>query len=229
MLLLFFKSFHLSNKAKTLCFVVFSVFLFGCSQTPPKPTLDATGYLDNEGSVRIWRKDLEQIPQVIKTDYQPYGKGSEIITIYHYISGSLSEINRQINSTPEIIEQLRFDEEKKLTFNQRILSDRKEMIEQNSVDSLVYHANDVLQMSTALRAGQVKLYQGVYQNGNIETCQGEHDTLNLTLEQQSEVDKFYAQFKPLYLAWLQAPAGDELLLLTGKNICADEPTIESLN
>lgn len=227
--LLFFRNRCFDNKIKTLCFVVLSSLLFGCHQTPPEPTLDAMGYLDDEGSVRIWRKDLEDIPLVVKTDYQPYHKGHEVITIYRYIAGSLSEIHRQINANPEIVEELRFDDEKKLTFNQRILSDRKEMIEQTTIDNSMYQANDILQISSILRAGQVKLLQGVYQNEQVVTCQGSSETLNLARDQQNEMSKYQSQFNPLYIAWLQSPAGDELLLLTGKNICIDEPTVTSLN
>ena len=224
MLLLFWK-----NKVFIASFIALSMFLSGCRQTPPEPTLDATGYLDDEGSVRIWRKDLVQTPLVVKTAYQPYHNGHEVITTYHYVSGSLSEISRQIHASSEIMEQLRFDDDKKLTFNQRILSDRKEMIKQIDIDNLVYQANEILQLSTVLRAGQVKLIQGYFQNDNVITCQGDNATLNLERSQQNEVEKYPSQFKPLYIAWLHAPSGDELLQLTGNDLCASEPTLGSLN
>lgn len=203
--------------------------LSGCSNTSPKPTLYATGYLDDDGSVRLWRKDLNGIPIAVLSDYIPYNaEDSRIVTTYEYLDGSLSQIKRHIISRPQITEQLRFDAQNKLTFNQRILSDRKEMIDSSDIEYSAYQAQQILQISSILRVGKLKLLQGRYQQGQILTCAGDRAYLKLDPSQSEWLDKQLKTHSSVSLAWLVSPRGEELLLMTELDICATEPSLESL-
>lgn len=212
-----------------LLILIAAFVLFGCVNTVPKPTLDATGYLDDKGSVRIWRKDLNNIPLAIVSDYIPYNnEESRIVTTYEYFDGSLSQIKRQIATQPEVVEQLRFDAQNKLTFNQRVFPDRKEMIDSAAIEYLTWQAQQILQMSSILRVGKFKLIQGRYQQGQIKTCAGENAYVDLEPSQREWLNKQLKTHSAVGLAWLVSSAGEELLLMTDLDICASEPTLESL-
>ena len=131
-------------------------------------------------------------------------------------------------SHPQVSERLRFDAHRVLTFNQRAFPDRKEMIDDASIDYLTYQAQQILQMSSILRVGKVKLVQGRYQQGLITTCAGEKAYLDLEQAQRNWLDAQLKNHPSVSLAWLVSPRGEELLLMTERAICAKEPTIDSL-
>lgn len=203
--------------------------LTGCGSSIPEPTLIATGYLDNTGSVRIWRKDLNRVPLAIVSDHIPYtDEESRTITAYEYLDGSLSRINRQILSQPEVTEQLRFDDDANLTFNQRIFPDRKEMIDAPAVNTLIYQAQRILQTSAVLQQGGVRLIQGRYRAGVITTCDGRRVGVELNASQQRRLDEGNKTSPVMSLAWLASVAGEEVILITKQDICRTEPTLETL-
>lgn len=228
--LLFIRRFKTTRRIRRFfLFSLIACLLAGCRGTPPEPTLNATGYLDNKGSVRIWRKDLNHIPIAIISDYVPYNNDEEqIVTTYEYVDGTLSQIKRQILAEPEVSEQLRFDADAKLTFNQRVFPDRKEMIDAAAVDALTYQARRILEMSSVLQAGNVRLIQGHYRQGLLTTCNGEQANLDLEPSKQAWLNEQLKERSSANLAWLVSSVGEELILLTQKEICASEPTLDSL-
>ncbi|MDN6116055.1 MAG: DUF1481 domain-containing protein, partial [Enterobacterales bacterium] len=72
-----------------------SAALSGCSTQNTSPRFTATGYIADQGMMRIWRKDDPQHqPQTIMSVYSPLeGKGT-VISYYAYQDGKLNLVRQ---------------------------------------------------------------------------------------------------------------------------------------
>lgn len=151
------------------------------------------------------------------------------MTFYEYQNGILREIRRNdLGRNPQNIE-LRFDEEGQVSFMQRQLAERREQLSADEIAVFQLEAKRILELSSALRAGNVRLIQGRWQAGIVTTCAGKTVRLSLDDNSQAWLSKRGSDsVQPLGVAWLDSPEGEQLLLVANQNFCHWEPTAGSL-
>ena len=69
--------------------------------------------------------------------------------------------------------QLRFADDGTVSFMQRQLATRREPLTSDEIALYQYQARRILEVSNALRAGKVKLLQGRWMQGEVQTCDGQ--------------------------------------------------------
>lgn len=222
------------------------LLLVGCSRSSVEPKLFASGYIADNGVVRIWRKeDNKHRPLGIKSIFTPNSDYS-IVTRYEFLAGSLSQIDNQIQLNDKIqldhktqqqhkvqqqlpvSERLRLDEEGNVTFMQRQLPDRREMLDANEISYLRYISQQIIEKSAALREGGVRLLQGWLENGQIFTCSGSSANPDFDQHQGIWLAKQAQENSKFGVAWLESADGTQLLLLVTDDLCAEEPKISDL-
>lgn len=112
---------------------------------------------------------------------------------------------------------------------QRQLATRREPLTTDEIALYQYQARRVLEVSNALRAGKVKLLQGHWQQGVVQTCDGQ--TLKPGLDGSAEAwiaRRASNSSQPVNIAWLEAPEGSELLLVANDDFCRWEPKEDQL-
>ncbi len=198
--------------------------LEGCNSHTSQPDFTASGYLADHGSVRIWRKNYQAGIHLLK-EYTPFsGHGNEQID-YRWLNGKLVSVEHRIqNSVLDSNVTLRFDNDGKLSFMQRQLPHRREALSDNDIVFYQFDAKRLLHISNALLKGEVKLYQGKWQhNDSLMSCQQQivrpqfdNYAYKIILQSQRQ------NVQPVSVAWLEAPQGIQLLLVTPENLCASE-------
>lgn len=201
------------------------VSLVGCSSQDTAPLFTASGYVADQGINRLWRRDNPQHqPETIVNVYSPYHGGDTVITRYEYQEGQLHLMKETHATKTDLGVMLRFDNEGHVSFMQRQLPERREKLSSDDIELYQYQASKSLELSNALRAGNVRLIQGQWKQGVITSCAGQPVTLNLSVRSQVWLAKRAAQANDnLGLAWLTAPEGDELLLVANEDFCKWEP------
>ncbi|ATM97559.1 lipoprotein [Yersinia frederiksenii] len=204
--------------------------LSACSSQSGTPQFSASGYIADNGVVRLWRQDnAQQQPLVLMSVYSPYSGDNTRVTFYEYQNGLLREIRRNdLGHNPQSVE-LRFDDQGQVSFMQRQLATRREQLSMDNIAVYQLEAKRILELSSALRAGNVRLIQGRWQEGIVTTCAGK--TLRLSLDDNSQawLNKRGANSaEPLGVAWLDSPEGQQLLLVANQDFCRWEPTAGSL-
>ncbi len=179
--------------------------------------------------MRLWRKDDNQQPLVLMSVYSPFeGTGTEV-TQYEYFNGRLIQIRRNNADTEKESVLLRFDRQGEVVFMQRQLSLRREKLTPDEITRFQFEAKRLLDVTAALRAGNVRLIQGSLEDGNLTTCAGEKATLKL--------EPFFADWVAkrardsrgkLGIAWLESPEGQQLLLVANEDFCHWEPREDTL-
>ncbi|MBS0057519.1 DUF1481 domain-containing protein [Yersinia sp. Marseille-Q3913] len=204
--------------------------LSACSSQSGSPQFSASGYIADSGVVRLWRQDnAQQQPLVLMSVYSPYSGDNTRVTFYQYQNGILHEIRRNdLGHNPQSIE-LRFDEQGQVSFMQRQLAERREQLSTDEIAVYQLEAKRILELSSALRAGNVRLLQGRWQDGIVTSCAGK--TLRLSLDDNSQ--RWLSQrggksAHPLGVAWLDSPEGQQLLLAANQDFCRWEPSAGSL-
>lgn len=213
-----------------LSVLILSLFLFGCSSTPDIPPFSASGYLADRGVVRIWRKNSDHQSVHIRTLYTPFSGGEGEVTDYVWLEESLISIQRQVKGKQPDDVTLRFDQSGGLNFMQRQLSGRREAVSPDAVELYKFDAQRMRNLSDALLSGQVFLKQGHWLGNNVlESCEGQKvrpafdaDDLQMLTQQQSGASA------PLMVSWLEAPEGIQLLRVSPKDDCAQQPTEEDM-
>ncbi|HDL6963546.1 TPA: DUF1481 domain-containing protein [Yersinia enterocolitica] len=204
--------------------------LSACSSQSGPPQFSASGYIADSGVVRLWRQDnAQQQPQVLMSVYSPYSGGNTRVTFYEYQHGVLREIRRNdLGDDPQSVE-LRFDEQGQVSFMQRQLATRREQLSVDNIAVYQLEAKRILELSSALRAGNVRLIQGRWQDGIVTTCAGK--TLRLSLDDNSQAwlsKRGANSAEPLGVAWLDSSEGQQLLLVANQDFCRWEPKAGSL-
>nr|WP_024966020.1 DUF1481 domain-containing protein [Pantoea sp. IMH] len=201
------------------------LLLAGCSVRPELPAFTASGYLADRGVVRIWRKEVPPDTRHMMTVYTPFTGSGKQTTRYLWQEGKLVSIERQsIGEQPDSI-TLRFDQNGKVSFMQRQLQSHREALSADAVALYQFDAGRMLRISDDLLTGRVLLRQGHWAaSGAITSCQGSESrpdfdgySLNTITQHQRESGK------PVSVAWLEAPEGTQLLLVTPEDLCATEP------
>ncbi|GKX53191.1 DUF1481 domain-containing protein [Budvicia aquatica] len=204
------------------------LLLTGCGSTPRPPVLEASGYIADNGVVRVWQKTSGNNGQPIRlmSVYTPYS-GDTVSTYYEYTDGALylalSEVQRKQGQSV----LLRLDEQGNPTFMERQMSDRNEQLSSDDITRIKYQEQKARTMSNTLAAGKIRLYQGQVRNGIITTCAGEVVNVNFPPHQKAWLDKRERNGGDISLAWLSSPQGLELLLVANEDFCNWQPTLEN--
>ncbi len=201
------------------------LLLAGCSSQPALPDFTASGYLADRGAVRIWRKNDGNESSHLLTYYTPFSGGATETTDYMWQSDKLISIERhRFGDSPENV-TLRFDQDGSLSFMQRQFAGRREALSADAVALYQFDGGRMLKISDDLLKGRVLLRQGRWSaSGVVTTCKGQkerpgfdHYSVNYITQHQRSPDK------PVSIAWLEAPKGVQLLIVTPDDLCANEP------
>jgi len=207
--------------------------LSACSSNAPKlPEFSASGFIADDGVIRMWRlNDAKNQPLVLMVVYSPYKGTDTSVNFFEYRSGNLWQIRSQILNQKggDITEQLRFDKNNDVIFMQRAQDGTKTPLSTDEITRWRFEAQRVLETNTALIVGDVKLYQGRWQQGKVTTCEG--DVREVTFEPyaenwlQSRAKVWHSQ---LNLAWLESSEGNQLLMVADTDFCRWQPSKDSL-
>lgn len=199
--------------------------LVGCSSKNSSELFFASGYVADQGINRLWREDNAQNePQTILNVYSPYFGGDTVITRYEFQQGQLHLIKETHATQTDLGVMLRFDDSGHVSFMQRQLPERREKLSSDDIERYKYEATKILDLSNALRVGNVRLVQANWRQGLITTCAGEQVTPKLTVRSQVWLAKRASRSNDnLGLAWLTAPEGNEMLLVANEDFCKWEP------
>ncbi|KAB8309492.1 DUF1481 domain-containing protein [Rouxiella chamberiensis] len=199
--------------------------LVGCSSKNSSELFFASGYVADQGINRLWREDNAQNePQTILNVYSPYFGGDTVITRYEFQQRQLHLIKETHATQTDLGVMLRFDDSGHVSFMQRQLPERREKLSSDDIERYKYEATKILDLSNALRVGNVRLVQANWRQGLITTCAGEQVTPKLTVRSQVWLAKRASRSNDnLGLAWLTAPEGNELLLVANEDFCKWEP------
>ncbi|PHM28893.1 DUF1481 domain-containing protein [Xenorhabdus budapestensis] len=204
--------------------------LSACSVQPKTPIFSASGFIADGGVIRLWRlNDQNSKPQVIMSVFSPYHHKNTTVSFYEYRRGNLWQVRRNVLNNHPTEELLRLDREDNVIFMQRQFDGRREQLSNDDIISLQFGAKRTEEISDALIAGEVKLVQGHWQNGEVTTCTGKK--LFIEFEPQDRVwleERHKNSYGTLTIAWLEAPAGRQLLLVANDDFCRWEPTKDKL-
>lgn len=205
-------------------FALLTLLLAGCSSQPSLPDFTASGYLADRGAVRIWRKNNQDSVHML-TMFKPFQDGATVFTRYGWKDGNLISIERHLKGTEPDDVTLRFDSDGGLSFMQRQLAGRREAVSEHTIELYKFDAQRMLQLSDALLAGHVLMKQGRWQGDNsLHTCQGEPIKPALDESEWQRIAQLQQQtHTAVSVAWLEAPAGTQLLGVSGEDDCQWEP------
>lgn len=217
-----------SGRGLLLCLTL--LLLTGCQSAKTMPAFTASGYLADRGVVRIWRKNTPP-DLTIRTLYTPFDRTVTEQTDYHWQDDQLLMIKRHISGTSPDDVTLRFDNQGKVSFMQRQLARQRQSISPQDIDLYRFEAGRLLQISNELQAGRVTLMQGVWDGSNrVTTCH--HQTISAGLDaysvQMISREQRQSAGAPIYIAWLRAPEGVQLLKATTENLCLQAPASSDL-
>ncbi|KAA8995084.1 DUF1481 domain-containing protein [Affinibrenneria salicis] len=204
--------------------------LAACSNRAAPPAVSASGYIADNGVVRLWRKDdARQGIITLISVFSPFHGDHTQITHYQYRAAAIRDIQReQLGASAQEV-QLRFDANGAVSFMQRQLAQRRESLSADEIARYQFDARRMLELSDSLRAGNVRLRQGIWREGVVTTCDGQ--SLRPALDRESRlwiVRRTGNARGLLSVAWLEAPEGTQLLLAAHANFCLWEPKLDAL-
>lgn len=200
--------------------------LAGCSFNSGRPIFTASGFVTDDGVVRVWRKDdNHQHPLVLMSVYNPSHGTGTITTLYEYQNNLLFQIKRTDTHNHYDSIHLRFTNDGSVSFMQRQLETQRQKLSSDDITQYQYQARQTLEMSDALNARHVRLRQGYWQRGGVKLCNGEIVNPRLSKQVEEEItQRVIKSNQRLSVAWLEGPEGHELLMVTHDDVCLDEPT-----
>lgn len=209
-----------------------SAFLLSaCSSTVQLPEFSATGYIADEGVVRLWRlNNKASEPQVIMSVYSFYKKPETVITFYEYRQNKLWQVRSEvINPNEPSSWHLRLNKRGEVIFMQQESQKQKRALTEDERLRMVFAASKEREISEALTIGKVNLVQGVWYQNTMTTCAGEKVSVSFEgPEQRWLKTRTRNSSKPSYVSWLDSPEGKQLLMVAEHDFCKWEPTKESL-
>ena len=203
-----------------------TVLLMACSSQPPIPPFTASGYIADQGVVRIWRKDNSDDGSIhMLAVFSPLQKGVTSSNDYRWQGEQLVSIEMTIQSQPPEHVKVRFDDHGELSFMQREVNGQKQQLSNDQIALYQYQASQTKATSEALRIGRVELRQGRWHsNGTVTTCEGE--TIEPKLDGVSLnhiANRQRHSSMDVSIAWLEAPEGSQLLLVANQDFCSWQP------
>ncbi|QSV12549.1 DUF1481 domain-containing protein [Kosakonia oryzae] len=204
------------------------LLLTACSHDTSLPPFTASGFADDQGAVRIWRKDSDGETHLLSA-FSPWHHGNTSLSEYRWQGDTLTLVELNIYSQPPEHVRVRFDDRGELSFMQREVNGQKQQLSSDQVALYRYRAEQIRQTSDALRQGRVVLRQGRWQaNRTVQTCEGKTvkpdlDSFALNRIEQRQTRSAAA----VSVAWLEAPEGAQLLLVANGDFCRWQPMEKS--
>lgn len=201
------------------------LLLSACGHNSALPPFTASGYADDQGAVRIWRKDTDGETHLLAV-FSPWYTGATSTSEYRWQSDQLSLIELNVYSKPSEHIRARFDSRGELSFMQREIDGQKQQLSSDQVALYRYRAEQIRQTSDALRQGRVVLHQGRWHaDRTVTTCEGkvvkpELDSWAIT---HIENRQRHASIE-VSIAWLESAEGSQLLLVANQDYCTWQPT-----
>jgi hypothetical protein len=204
------------------------LLLSACSHNSSLPPFTASGYADNQGAVRIWRKDSDNETHMLAT-FSPWRSGNTSTREYRWQGDTLSLIELNIYGKPPEHIRVRFDDHGDLSFMQREVDGQKQQLSNDQIALYRYQAQQIRQTSDALRQGRVVLRQGRWHaNHTVTTCEGQTIKPDLEALAISHIERRQSHSSvEVSVAWLEAPEGSQLLLVANEDFCTWQPTEKS--
>ena len=135
-----------------------ALFLTACSHNSSLPPFTASGFAEDQGAVRIWRKDSGDNVHLLAV-FSPWRSGDTTTREYRWQGDNLTLININVYSKPPVNIRARFDDRGDLSFMQRESDGEKQQLSNDQIDLYRYRADQIRQISDALRQGRVVLRQ----------------------------------------------------------------------
>lgn len=201
------------------------MLLTACSTHSSLPPFTASGYVADNGVVRIWRKDDASGGVHLFTAFSPWYSGETSTGEYRWQGERLTLVEQTIfGKTPQHV-KIRFDDRGGLSFMQRDVQGQKQQMSDDSIALWRYRAQQMRQTSDALRNGRVMLLQGRRQpDGSVVNCEGKRLTPALDSAAQARIRHRQANSSlAVSVAWLEAPEGAQLLLVANEDYCRWQP------
>lgn len=204
------------------------LLLSACSHNSSLPPFTASGYAENQGAVRIWRKDSNNETHLLAVS-SPWRSGNTSTSEYHWQGDTLSLIELNIYSKPQEHVRVRFDDHGELNFMQREVDGQKQQLSNDQIALYRYQAEHIRQTSDALRQGRVVLHQGRWHaNHTVTTCEGLTVKPDLETLAITHIDRRQSHSSvEVSVAWLEAPEGSQLLLVANEDFCTWQPKEKS--
>ncbi|MCS2155452.1 DUF1481 domain-containing protein [Scandinavium sp. H11S7] len=205
-----------------------ALLLSACSHNSSLPPFTASGYADNQGAVRIWRKDSDNETHMLAA-FSPWRSGNTSTSEYRWQGDTLSLIELNIYGKPSEHIRVRFDDHGDLSFMQREVDGQKQQLSNDQIALYRYQAQQIRQTSDALRQGRVVLRQGHWHaNHTVTTCEGQTIKTDLEAHAISHIERRQSHSSvEVSVAWLEAPEGSQLLLVANEDFCTWQPTEKS--
>ena len=217
----------LSTWRRTLA-LVGVLLLTACSHDSSLPPFTASGYADNQGAMRIWRKDSNGEVHLLAA-FSPWRHGNTSTSEYRWQDGQLALIELNVYGKPPEHIRARFDAQGELSFMQREIDGQKQQLSSDQVALYRYRAEQIRQTSDALRQGRVMLRQGRWHaNRTVTTCEGQTVKPDLDTQALAHIERRQNHSSiEVSVAWLEAPEGSQLLLVANEDFCTWQPTEKS--
>lgn len=128
------------------------LLLTACSHDTSLPPFTASGYADNQGAMRIWRKDSGDEVHLLAA-FSPWRHGDTSTSEYRWQGDQLALIELNVYGKPPEHIRARFDAQGDLSFMQREVDGQKQQLSSDQVALYRYRAEQIRQTSDALRQG----------------------------------------------------------------------------
>ncbi len=191
-----------------------ALFLTACSHNSSLPPFTASGFAEDRGAVRIWRKDSGDNVHLLAV-FSPWRSGDTTTREYRWQGDNLTLININVYSKPPVNIRARFDDRGDLSFMQRESDGEKQQLSNDQIDLYRYRADQIRQISDALRQGRVVLRRGRWHamEQTVTTCEGQTIKPDLDSQAIAHIERRQSRSSvDVSVAWLEAPEGSQLLL-----------------
>jgi hypothetical protein len=201
-----------------------TLLLSACSHNSSLPPFTASGYVDNQGAMRIWRKDSDNETHLLAA-FSPWRSGNTSTSEYRWQGDTLSLIELNIYGKPPEHVRVRFDDHGDLSFMQREVDGQKQQLSNDQIALYRYQAQQIRQTSDALRQGRVALRQGRWHaNHTVTTCDGQTVKPDLEPRAINHIERRQSHSSvEVSVAWLEASEGSQLLLVANEDFCTWQP------
>lgn len=205
-----------------------ALLLSACGHHSSLPPFTASGYADNQGAVRIWRKDSDNETHLLAA-FSPWRNGVTTTSEYRWEGDTLSLIELNVYGKPLEHVRVRFDDRGDLSYMQREVDGEKQQLSNDQIALYKYQAQQIRQTSDALRQGRVVLRQGRWHaNHTVTTCEGQTIKPELESLAISHIERRQSHSSlEVSVAWLEAPEGSQLLLVANEDFCTWQPKEKS--
>ena len=206
-----------------------ALLLSACRSTPDIPPFTASGYLADDGVVRLWRKDNNDGSVHLLAAFSPWSGDNTSVSDYRWQNDTLASVDYRLQSKPPEQVKVRFDDRGGLSFMQREVNGQKQQLSSDQIALWQYRATQMRNTSDALRAGRVVLRQGRWHtDGTVTTCEGQTVKPDLESWATEHIQRRQRHSSmEVSVAWLEAPEGSQLLLVANEDFCTWQPTEKS--